>query len=39
MKKVASILLAVMVASVFVSGCYTKQCDPQPMSPMYKGEG
>lgn len=36
MKKVAGIILAVIMASVAVTGCCTKTCE-QP--PMYKGEG
>ncbi len=37
MKKLAGIILAVMMASVAVTGCCNKTCD-QP-APMYKGEG
>lgn len=36
MKKVTGIILAVMLASVMLTGCYTKSCEP---TPMYKGEG
>ncbi len=38
MKKLAGIILAVMMVSVVLTGCYTKSCEqPQPM--MYKGQG
>jgi outer membrane murein-binding lipoprotein Lpp len=39
MKKVTGIVLALVMAGVVLSGCYSKSCDqpaPQPMS--YKGE-
>lgn len=37
MKKATAIVLAMMMASVMLTGCYSKSCEPPP--PMYKGEG
>ncbi len=37
MKKLAGIILVVMMASVAVTGCYTKTCCNK--TPVYKGEG
>ena len=38
MKKVAGIVLTVMMLGVLLTGCYTKSCD-QPQQHMMKGEG
>ena len=38
MKKVAGIMLAVVMMGVLLSGCYTKSCE-QPVQHSYKGEG
>lgn len=38
MKKVTGIILAVVMAGVLLTGCYTKSCCEQP-APCYKGEG
>ncbi|RDI48583.1 hypothetical protein AQULUS_18030 [Aquicella lusitana] len=39
MRKVTGIILAVIMASVLLGGCYSKSCD-QPQQPMsMKGEG
>ena len=41
MKKVTGMILAVIMASVLLTGCYTKSCDqPVQQQPMHmKGEG
>lgn len=38
MKKVTGIILAVLMAGVLLSGCYSKSCE-QPCPVAYKGEG
>lgn len=37
MRKIAGIVLAMMVAGVLLSGCYNKTCE-QPMPVAYKGD-
>lgn len=39
MKKVTAIMLTVILASVVLTGCYSKSCEPPCQSPCYKGEG
>lgn len=40
MKKVAGIVLAMFVAGIVLSGCYTRACEqPVPPPVAYKGEG
>lgn len=37
MKKVAGIILAMMMMGVVLAGCYAKTCEQPPVN--YKGEG
>lgn len=39
MKKVTGILLAMVLVSVVLTGCYSKSCGEQPAPCSYKDEG
>jgi hypothetical protein len=39
MKKVAGIMLAMFLAGIVLSGCYTRACEQPPAPVAYKGEG